>query len=215
MSYDIRPGRPEDEPNPRERAVFDEHPVHGGSAAGLFVGATGSEAFGTPLRRPFSPSAELTQLALRRYLLTRAIGASVVRTVHWFGIAVLVLAVAVWSLGVPWLAVLIGLFAVVVLLVRTMLSGIQRRISGIAEMGVDGAQVERMVGQTRKGLRAELRRVGLPSAPWGPLLVGIRLIRPERRADTVAKLARFDLSQVVPSRTLDELLLLLSRPGRR
>jgi hypothetical protein len=96
-----------------------------------------------------------------------------------------------------------------------MLSSIQRRISGITEMGPAGARVEKLVGQTRKGLRSELRRIGLPSAPWGPALIGIRLIRPVKRAQTVRALTRFDLSQVVPSSTLDELHLLLNNPAGR
>jgi hypothetical protein len=86
---------------------------------------------------------------------------------------------------------------------------VQRRISGIDEMGPSAARVEAMVGQTRKGIRTELKRIGLPSAPWGPTLIGIRLIRPVKCAETVRRLASFDLSQVVPSRTLDELHLLL------
>ncbi|MCW2524493.1 MAG: hypothetical protein JWO63_2828, partial [Frankiales bacterium] len=90
-----------------------------------------------------------------------------------------------------------------------LLSAIQRRISGIEAMGPAAVQVERLVGQTRKGVRAELRRIGLPSAPWGPTLVGLRLLRRRRRAETVSKLTHFDLSQVVPSSTLDELHLLL------
>lgn len=159
----------------------------------------------------FRQGNDLSQLVLRRYLLTRAIGESVVRTVHWFGVALLVLAGLVWWAGVTWLALLIGIAGLLVLAVRALLSAIQRRISGIDAMGEIGPRVEQLVGQTRKGLRAELRRIGLPSAPWGPLLVGLRLLRPIKRVDTVAKLTRFDLSQVVPSSTLDELHLLLRR----
>jgi hypothetical protein len=187
MSYEIRPGRPDS-----ERPLHDEHVV---------IDAVGE----------FRQGNDLSQLVLRRYLLTRAIGESVVRTVHWFGVALLVLAGLVWWAGVTWLAVLIGIAGLLVLAVRALLSAIQRRISGIDAMGEIGPRVEQLVGQTRKGLRAELRRIGLPSAPWGPLLVGLRLVRPIKRVDTVAKLTRFDLSQVVPSSTLDELHLLLRR----
>jgi hypothetical protein len=203
MSNEIRPGRPDDDRGTtggdRDRPVYNEHTVLGGStyrAAGPEVGS-------------FQQADELSQWALRRYLLARAIGASVVRTVHWFGVAVLVLALLVWFAGVKWLAVLIGIAAVFVLLFRALLSGIQRRISGVDAMGPAGPKVERLVGQTRKGIRAELRRIGLPSAPWGPTLIGLRLIRPVKRAETVRKLSKFDLSQVVPSSTLDELYLLL------
>jgi hypothetical protein len=37
----------------------------------------------------------------------------------------------------------------------------------------------------------------------------MRLARPIKRTETIAKLAKFDLSQVVPASTLDELHLLL------
>jgi hypothetical protein len=104
----------------------------------------------------------------------------------------------------------VGLAALIVLLIRALLAGIQRRISGIDRMGSAGPRVEKLVGKVRKGLHAELRRIGLPSAPWGPVLIGLRLIRPLRRAETAQKLAAFDLGQVVPPSTLDELHLLLS-----
>lgn len=159
----------------------------------------------------FAQGNEASQWVLRRYLLTRAIGASVVRTVHWFGVAVLVLAALIWFAGVTWLAVLVGLAAIMVLLVRVALSGLQRRLSGVDALGPDAPEVERLVGRTRKGLRAELRRIGLPSAPWGPALIGLRLLRPVKRVETVRKLGRFDLSQVVDQSTLDELHLLLRR----
>lgn len=151
----------------------------------------------------------LSQLALRRYLLTRAIGASIVRTVHWLGVGTLLLAVLVWLAGIHWLSILIGLFALLILIMRTALSGLQRRISGIDQLGPSAARIEALVGQTRKSIRSELKRVGLPSTPWGPTLIGFRLIRPVKRVETLRRLGSFDLSHVVPVSTLDELHLLL------
>ncbi|UQX87174.1 hypothetical protein M6D93_12785 [Jatrophihabitans telluris] len=159
----------------------------------------------------FAQGSEASQWLLRRYLLSQAIGASIVRTVHWAAIAVLVLAVALWFGGLKVLAVLFGLVAAVILLIRMLLSGLQRRLSGLEAMGPAGMQVERLVGRTRRGLRAELRRIGLPSAPWGPALIGLRLLRSRRRADTLARLRSFDLGQVVDTSTLDELHVLLRR----
>ncbi|MGX7680387.1 hypothetical protein ACSMXN_15975 [Jatrophihabitans sp. DSM 45814] len=211
MSYEIRPGRPDDDSSRHERPIYDEHIVINGAS-------TGEPTFGRPadggmanggVFQPVNTGPELSQVVLRRYLVTRAIGASVVRTVHWFGIAVLVLAVLVWFAGVEWLAILIGLAAIFILLTRAALSAIQRRISGVDGMGPAAREVDKLVGQTRKGLRSELRRIGLPAAPWGPTLVGLRLIRPTKRAETVQKLTKFDLTQVVPSSTLDELDLVL------
>jgi hypothetical protein len=192
MSYEIVPGRPEE---PAAGFTNRERPITG-------------EVPGPEVGR-FRQTTETQDWLLRRYLLTRALGASIVRSVHWFGIAILVLAALAWLMGVKWLAVLIGLVAVLVLLFRAMLSAIQRRISGVDQMGVAGPRVEKLVGQTRKGLRAELRRIGLPSHPWGPAMIGMRLMRPVKRAETMSKLAKFDLRQVVSASILDELHLLL------
>jgi hypothetical protein len=222
MSYEIRPGPGDDEPIPHERPIYDEHvvisnqpfrptPQSRPTAPGRST--TPGERLG-PEIGPFHQGNELSQAVLRRYLLTRAIGASIVRTLYWLGICVLIVAVLLWFAGIKWLAVLIGIAAVFVLLFRAMLSAIQRRISGIDDMGSVAGRMEQLVGQTRKGLRVELRRLGLPSAPWGPALIGLRLVRPVKRAETVRKLAGFDLTQVVPSATLDELHLLLRSAQR-
>jgi hypothetical protein len=186
MSFEIVPGRPGE----YGRQVHDEHPVQD-------VGA-------------FRQGTDASHWVLRRYLLTRALGASIVRTVHWLGIGILLLAALTWAGGIKWLAVLIALCAVFVLLIRVMLSGIQRRLSGSEQLGSAAPKVDALVGQTRKGLRAELRRVGLPAGPWGPLLIGLRLIRPFKRVQTVKKLSQIDLAKVVPPSRLDELHLLLA-----
>ena len=186
------------------RPVYGEHVV---------IGPSGSAASGPDVGR-FPQAADAAQWVLRRYLLTRAVGASILRTIYAAGAGVLLLAVLVWFAGVHWLAVLIGLVAILLLMLRAALGAVQRRISGVDRMGPAGQRVEALVGQTRRGVRGELRRVGLPSAPWGPTLVGLRLLRPTRRAETVRKLARFDLTQVVPSSTLDELYLLLHNSSR-
>ena len=216
MTDDIVPG-PADGDNRRVRPVFDEHVVVGGVGSDGFV--AGAPYAGTPYGGPqagqfppvgrFPQAGDAAQWVLRRYLLTRAVGASILRTVYLFGAGLLVLALLAWFVGVHWLAVLIGLAAVAVLLVRAALSAVQRRLSGIDAMGPAGRRVEALVGQTRRSVRAELRRVGLPGAPWGPTVIGVRLLRRKRRAETIRRLTRFDLTQVVPSSTLDELYLLL------
>ncbi|HEY2043407.1 MAG TPA: hypothetical protein VGH11_12090 [Jatrophihabitans sp.] len=200
MSYEIVPGRPRrtgqtDGPgvnfDKQERPITGERLV---PDVGAFRQTTPEEDW-----------------VLRRYLLTRALGTSIIRSLQWTGISILIIAALVWLAGVEWLAVLIGFVALIVLMFRATLSGIQRRISGIDRMGNARSGVEDLVGQTRKGLRAELRRIGLPSHPWGPLMIGMRLARPVKRRQTIAKLASFDLSQVVPASTLDELHLLLRK----
>src|ERR1700712_2905023 len=101
MSKQIRPGWPSasaggnpERPAFAERPVFDEHPV-------IEVGNIG-------------PGSAASQEVLRRYLLTRALGSSIVSTVQWTGVVVLVLAGLSWLGGLKLLAVLVGLVALVI-----------------------------------------------------------------------------------------------------
>ena len=144
----------------------------------------------------------------------RALGRSVVNTVQWSALAILALAVLCWLTGVKVLAVLIGLVAVAVLLVRSALSALGRRLTGADRLGPAEPQVRRLVARTGRGLRRELRRVGLPGAPWAPLLIVLRLMRPYRRQQTALSLSRIDLNRVVPATQLDELHLLLQSADR-
>jgi len=190
MSYEIVPGRPE---TPRgrssgERPVTDERPA--------------------PEVGQFRQGSEASQWVLRRYLLSAALGSSVVRTVQWLAVVIVVLAVGVWIAGVHWLAVLLGVLAVLVLILRRVLALLQRGLSGAGRLGPVEHDVSTLVRRTRRGLRAELRRVGLPAAP---LLVGLRLARPGKRTETVRKFGLIDLAKIVPASRLDELRLLLDK----
>ncbi len=227
------------QPEPdRERPIWGEHVVpgedfstNGQRRSGSFgstgsIGSAGSfgsaDSFGSAgsygpaggfdlrgglrFRGPGRPDSEA---ALRQYLLTRALGRSVLNTVQWSAIAILLLAVGCWLGGLKVLAVLIGLVAVVVLVVRSLLSALGRRLSGADRLGAAEPQVRRLVARTGRRLRRELRRVGLPGSPWAPLLIALRLLRPHRRQQTAMALARIDLSNVVPPSQVDELHLLL------
>lgn len=198
-------------------------PVGGSASGGSALGGSalggdpvGGSAFhtisinGETLR----PGPVTSDSALRRYLLTRALGRSVINTVQWSGLAILLIAVLCWLAGVKVLAVLIGLVAILVLVVRAALSGLERRLSGARRLGPLEPQVAALVSRTNRGLRRELRRVGLPSLPWAPLLIALRIIRPFRRAQTLQALSRVDLAGVVPTSRLDELQLLLSAHRR-
>lgn len=170
---------------------------------------SGSLRFGFPAAgRPDS------EAALRQYLLTRALGRSVLNTVQWSAIAIVLLAVGSWLIGLKVLAVLIGIVAIFVLLLRSLLSAIGRRLSGADRLGPVEPQVRRLVARTGRGLRRELRRAGLPGTPWAPLLILLRLMRPYRRRETAQALTRVDLNRVVPASQLDELHLLLQSAGR-
>jgi hypothetical protein len=181
----------------------------GGSSGGHPVGGGGSFHTISIDGETFRPAPTTTDSTLRRYLLTRALGRSVINTVQWSGVAILLIAALCWLAGVKVLAVLIGLVAVLVLVVRAALSGLERRLSGARRLGPLEPQVAALVARTNRGLRRELRRVGLPSLPWAPLLIALRIIRPFRRAETLRALSRVDLAGVVPASRLDELQLLL------
>lgn len=152
--------------------------------------------------------------ALRRYLLVRVLGRSVINTVQWSGITILLLAALCWLGGIKVLAVLIAIVAIFVLLTRVMLSGLERRLSGSRQLGAIKPRVDALVTKTRRGLRREFRRVGLPGVPWAPMLIALRLIRPTRRVRTIQALSRIDLAAVVPASQLDELHLILQSGGR-
>ncbi|MDQ1740870.1 MAG: hypothetical protein QOE53_2522 [Pseudonocardiales bacterium] len=155
------------------------------------------------------PGSAASQAVLRRYLLTRALGSSIVNAVQWTGVVVLLLAALSWLGGWKLLAVLLGLAAVLILAVRAVLSAIQRGLSGASRLGPLEPRVAALVTRTRRELRRELRRVGLPGAPWAPLLIAGRLVRPTRRARTVEALSRIDLTKAVPPSQVDELQILL------
>lgn len=143
--------------------------------------------------------------SLRSYLLVRAIGRSVRNTVLWAGLLVLAVAVALWLAGLKVLGILIGLLAVALLLARAAVTSLARRFGRTSA----DPQIDRLVARTGRGLRAELRRVGLPGAPWAPLLIALRLMRRRHRSQTMQALSRVELARVVPAGQVDELHLLL------
>ncbi len=222
-SSDRRPPSGTDQPEqPAGTVSFRKSPAGGGPAGNALVGGPfagdpfGGTAFHTISLdgEVFRPGPATSDAALRRYLLTRALGRSVINTVQWSAVAILLIAALCWLAGVKVLAVLIGLLAVLVLVVRAGLSGLERRLSGARRLGPLEPRVAALVSRTSRGLRRELRRVGLPSLPWAPLLIALRIIRPFRRAETLRALSRVDLAGVVPATRLDELQLLL-RSNRR
>jgi hypothetical protein len=202
MSEQIRPRWPSRHGGEPQRPVFDEVPISGEHPV-IEVGNIG-------------PGSAASQAVLRRYLLTRALGSSIVNAVQWTGVVVLLFAALSWIGGWKLLAVLLGLIAVLILGIRGALSAIARRLSGASGLGPLEPRVAALVTRTRRELRRELRRVGLPGVPWAPLLIAWRLVRPLRRARTVASLSRIDLTKVVPPSQVDELQILLRQvpPGR-
>jgi hypothetical protein len=195
MDEQIRPRWPSRHGGEPQRPVFDEVPISGEHPV-VEVGNIG-------------PGSAASQAVLRRYLLTRALGSSIVNAVQWTGVVVLLLAALSWLGGLKLLAVLLFVVAVGIFLVRAVLSAIQRRLSGASRLGPLEPRVASLVTRTRRELRRELRRVGLPGVPWAPMLIAWRLMRPLQRPRTVTALSRIDLTKVVPPSQVDELQILL------
>ena len=195
MSEQIRPRWPSRSGGDHQWPVFDEVPVSGEHPV-IEVGNIG-------------PGSAASQAVLRRYLLTRALGSSIINAVQWTGVVVLLLAALSWLGDVKALAVLLGLVGLAILAVRGVLNAIARRLSGASRLGPLEPRVAALVTRTRRELRRELRRVGLPGVPWAPLLIAWRLVRPVRRVRTMHALSRIDLTKVVPPSQVDELQILL------
>ena len=147
--------------------------------------------------------------ALGRYLVGRAIGEYVSRGLLVFALFVVAIAALVYWIGPTWLAVLIGVFALGVLLMRWLLGALLRRLTAADYFGPVEGRMRGLVADTRTDVRAELRRIGLPSRTWTLPVLALRLARRKRRAETLERMRRFDVDRVVPGPRLDELHLIV------
>lgn len=156
----------------------------------------------------FRQGSTLSQWALARYLIGRAVGESLGIGLAVIGVLGLVAAVLLWwqHWRVP--AAVLALAALGVLLMRAVLLGLLRRLTALP--GTSG-RVRAIVGETRGDVLRELRRLGLPGRSWTLPLLAWRLIRGRHRRPTVERLRGFDLARAVPPARLDELHLLLQR----
>lgn len=136
-------------------------------------------------------------------------GDYVSRALMVFALLVVAVAVLVWWAGPHWLAVLIGVFAVTVLVLRALLGAVLRRVTGVGYFGPAEDRMRRLVAETRGDIRTELRRIGVPSRSWTLPVLAWRLARRRRRAETLARLRRFDAERVVPGSRLDELHMIV------
>jgi hypothetical protein len=161
----------------------------------------------------FRQGSPLSQWALARYLVGRALGESVGHTLLVVALAVLGLAAACeWGLHSTFLAVVVGLLAVMVLLVRAGLRTILRRLTETNRYGPVETRLRELVSDTRGDVLRELRRLGLPSHTVTLPLLAVRLIGRRRQA-TLARLRDFDIDRAVPKQRLDELHMLLGGQG--
>ena len=153
--------------------------------------------------------------ALGRYLVGRALGDYVSRGLLIIALVIAALAALVYWLGPMWLAVLIGVFALSVLLFRWLLSAVLRRFTGAHLFGPAEQRMRALVADTRGDVRTELRRIGVPSRTFTLPLLALRLARRKRRQDTLDRLRRFDADRVVPAARLDELHMIVRQLRHR
>jgi hypothetical protein len=161
----------------------------------------------------FEQGTGFSRWALARYLVGRAIGESVGQSLLLLGAVALGLAaVATWVVHSTLLAVLLVLFAVVVLLFGLALRAVLRRLTAAPREEEIGRRLRSLVSDTHRDVLRELRRIGLPGRTFTLPLLALRLAG-RRRKDTLARLRAFEVERAVPRARLDELHLLL-RGGR-
>ena len=157
----------------------------------------------------FRQGSPLSRWALARYLVGRAIGESVGSTLLVVALVLLALAaVSQWVVHSTLLAVLIGIVAIGVLLIRTVLRAVLRRLTEADRYGPLEKRLRELVSDTRGDVLRELRRVGLPSHTVTLPLLALRLIGKRRKA-TLERLREFDITRAVPKARIDELHMLL------
>jgi hypothetical protein len=158
----------------------------------------------------FRQGTAASRWALARYLVGRAITESVGWALLLVALIFLVLAVAAGvGLHSTFLAVVLAVLAVGTLLMRVVLLGVVRRLTGFERFGPHEDRMRALVDDTSSDVLRELRRIGLPGHVITLPLLAFRFLGRERRADTVARLRAFDTERAVPKARLDELHLLL------
>src|SRR3954452_10842115 len=162
----------------------------------------------------FRPGSPLSQWALARYLVGRAIGESISRTLLIVALVLVALAVATeWGLRLTFLTVLVSIIAVFVLLLRWVLRAVLRRLTAADHYGPIETRLRALVAETHGDVLRELRRVGLPSHVLTLPLLAVRLVG-KRRRQTLERLRGFRIDRTVPKHRLDELHLLLRDVAR-
>src|SRR4051794_29994907 len=96
----------------------------------------------------FTQGTGTSRWALGRYLVGRAIGELVGRGLLVFALVVAGVAALVYWIGPTWFAVLIGLVAVSVLVLRWMLGAVLRRFTGADHFGPMEARMRALVADT-------------------------------------------------------------------
>jgi hypothetical protein len=158
----------------------------------------------------FRQGSAASQWGLARYLVGRAITESVgTALLIVAGVLVVLTVVSSWVVHSTFLAVIFVLLAVGVLLLRWIMLGIVRRLTGFRQSGPLAERMRSLVDDTRPDVLRELRRIGLPGRTWTLPLLAFRFFRRERRKDAMTRLRTFEIERAVPKARLDEMHLLL------
>lgn len=159
----------------------------------------------------FRPGSEASRWALARYLVARTVGDGAVRAVLLVAVLCAALTVVLAVVHAPVaLTVLVGLVTLGWVVGWRIARALWRRLTRGPALEPVRDDLERLVGDTRPDVRRELRRVGLPAHPFAAFAFAVRL-GGRRRADTVARMRRFDVDRVVPAERVDRLSMLLER----
>jgi hypothetical protein len=157
----------------------------------------------------FRQGSPLSQWALARYLVGRAVAESVGTALWLVASTLLVGAGLLWWQHWPGLGAVLIVLALCLLLMRAVLLAVLRRLTALPDAG---PRVRVLVRQTRGDVLRELRRLGLPGRSWTLPLLAWRLIRTRHRRATFERLRGFDVDRAVPAGRLDELHLLMRTP---
>ncbi len=158
----------------------------------------------------FRPGSPASQWALSRYLISRAVADYVNRSLYLVSLAVIVAGAVAWWGVSAWLGVPLVLIGFLALGFRALIAALLR---GLFESSLAGAdpRLRQLVSETRRDVRRELRRIGVPSTALTLPLLGMRLAGRNRQR-TLARLRSFQLSRVVSPSRVDQLHLLLRDP---
>lgn len=163
----------------------------------------------------FRQGSPLSQWALARYLVGRAIGESIGKSLMITAVAVLAVAGLFWWQGWIGWAILVAIIALFVLGLRALLLAVLRRVTAAGAYTPIEQRMRSIVADTRSDVLAELRRIGLPGRTWTLPLLVLRFAGRDRRALTLKRLRDFQVQNAVPKARLDELHLLLRTAAGR
>jgi hypothetical protein len=153
----------------------------------------------------FEQGSAFSRWALARYLVGRAVGESVGRSLLVLGLLAVGLAVvATWVLHSQLLAALLVLLAVALLLLGAAVRALLRRFTAVRAYAPIEDRLRGLVRDTRRDVLRELRRIGLPGRALTLPLLAVRLLG-RRRRETTTRLRAFEVERAVPRSRIDEL----------